>query len=132
MNDDWMPAFAKIANEPRARKVGPKKQIDDPREFLTAVMNEDPEVMNSDYLSMRLRAAIELLPFSHPKLAVVAQVTENDIATLLDRRIKRYEEMQARTIEAKPAQTIDQPIDPPQLEPSKPLARTLDRRYRRL
>ena len=37
-------------------------------------------------LSVRMRAAIELLPFTHPKLAVVAQVTENDIATLLDRK----------------------------------------------
>jgi hypothetical protein len=33
------------------------------------------------------------LPFESPKLAVVAQVTENDIATILDRRIARYQQM---------------------------------------
>jgi hypothetical protein len=50
----------------------------DPLDFLKAVYL-NPELP----LSVRIRAAIELLPFTHPKLAVVAQVTENDIATLL-------------------------------------------------
>jgi hypothetical protein len=113
------------------------KEID-PLKFLTAVY------MNADLpLSVRMRAAIELLPFTHPKLAVVAQVTENDIATLLDRRIKRYEEM--KVIEAKPVngkpqpqpqpQIIDQSIERPQtqmIEASKPLPRIADRRYRRI
>jgi hypothetical protein len=89
----------------------------DPLKFLTAVY------MNADLpLSVRMRAAIEVLPFTHPKLAVVAQVTENDIATLLDRRIKRMEQM--KVIEAQPrTQTIDAP---------KPLPRLTDRRYRRI
>jgi hypothetical protein len=43
-------------------------------------------------LPVRMRAAIAAIPFETPKLAVTAQVTENDIATLLDRRIKRYQE----------------------------------------
>jgi hypothetical protein len=43
------------------------------------------------------------LPFEAPKLAVVAQITENDLATLLDRRIKRLQEMNGgKLIEAKP------------------------------
>ncbi len=67
----------------------------DPLVFLKAVY------MNAELpLSVRMRAAIELLPFTHPKLAVVAQVTENDIATLLDKRLKRIEQM--KLIEATP------------------------------
>jgi hypothetical protein len=104
----------------------------DPLKFLTAVY------MNADLpLSVRMRAAIELLPFTHPKLAVVAQVTENDLATLLDRRIKRYEEM--KLIEAmngnQQTQIIDQPTieqPQPQIETPRPKPTTNDRRYRRL
>src|SRR5262245_8417258 len=44
-------------------------------------------------LPVRMRAAMACLPFESPKLAVVAQVTENDIATILDRRIARYQQM---------------------------------------
>jgi hypothetical protein len=80
------------------------KEID-PLKFLTAVYM-DAKLP----LSVRMRAAIELLPFTHPKLAVVAQVTENDIATLLDRRLKRIQQMEMKVIEAKP-QTID--VKPP-------------------
>jgi hypothetical protein len=69
-----------------------------------------------------VRAAIELLPFTHPKLAVVAQVGEGDIATLLDRRLKRREQMEMKVIEAKP-QTID--VKPP-------LPRLVDRSKRRI
>ena len=55
-------------------------------------------------LSVRTRAAIEMLPFTHPKLAVTAMVSEQDFATVLDRRLKRIEEMKAKVIEAKPPQ----------------------------
>jgi hypothetical protein len=74
-------------------------------------------------LSVRMRAAIELLPFTHPKLAVVAQVSENDLATLLDRRLKRIEQMEMKVIEAKPQ---------PQMEVKPPMPRLADRRYRRM
>jgi hypothetical protein len=40
-----------------------------------------------------MRAAIAALPFETPKLAVTAQVSESDFATLLDRRLKKMEEM---------------------------------------
>ena len=89
----------------------------DPLKFLTAVYM-DAKLP----LSVRMRAAIELLPFTHPKLAVTAMVTENDIATLLDRRIKRIEAMNGNP----QPQTIEQPIEAP-----KPLPRIADRRYRR-
>src|SRR6516225_10033336 len=42
-------------------------------------------------LSVRMRAAIEVLPFTHPKLAVTAMVSEQDFATVLDRRLKRID-----------------------------------------
>ena len=59
---------------------------EDPLDFLKAVY------MNVDLpLSVRMRAAIEVLPFTHPKLAVTAQVSEGDFASLLDQRIKRHE-----------------------------------------
>jgi hypothetical protein len=65
---------------------------------------------------MRIRAMIAALPFETPKLAVTATVSENDFATLLDRRLKRIEEMKAKAIEL------------PQVEVKPALP---DRRYRR-
>jgi len=96
------------------------KEID-PLSFLKAVY------MNVELpLSVRMRAAIELLPFTHPKLAVTAMVSEQDFATVLDRRLKRIEEM--KLLEAKP--TIDgvegKPADV-RLPPVVP-----DRRFRRM
>ena len=55
-------------------------------------------------LPIRMRAAIACLPHEVPRLAVTAQITDQGIAELLDRRLKRIEEM--KLIEAKPtAQT---------------------------
>src|SRR5262245_42363017 len=60
-------------------------------------------------LHTRMRAAMACLPHEVPKLAVTAQVTDGDFATLLDRRLKRLEEM--RLIEANDSKLIDaQPI----------------------
>jgi hypothetical protein len=72
----------------------------DPLVFLKTVY------MNGDLpLSVRMRAAIEVLPFTHPKLAVTAQVSQTDFASLLDDRIKRHE---AKLIDHQP-----QPNKPP-------------------
>jgi hypothetical protein len=93
----------------------------DPLVFLKAVIGnvELP-------LSVRMRAAIEVLPFTHPKLAVTAQVSaDSDFAALLDRRIKRYQEM--RLIEHQP-----QPAANGTAEIKRPLARTSDSRFRRI
>src|SRR5262249_51673215 len=87
----------------------------DPRTFLEAVY------MNAELpLSVRMRAAIELLPFTHPKLAVTAVVSEQDFATLLDRRLARIAEAKANPqiingtppVEVKPAlpQLSDRPF----------------------
>ena len=67
-------------------------------------------------LTTRLRAAISALPHEVPRLAVTAQVTEQDFATLLDRRLQRLDEMrrlesngggqiEAKAIEAEPTQS---------------------------
>ena len=53
-------------------------------------------------LSTRMRAAISALPHEVPRLAVTAVVSEQDFATVLDRRLKRIEEMKANAIEATP------------------------------
>src|SRR5262249_9254341 len=72
-------------------------------------------------LATRMRAAIAALPFEVPKLAVTAVVSEQDFATLLDRRLKRIEETKARAIEATP---------PLEVKPALP--GLSDRRYRRI
>jgi hypothetical protein len=70
-------------------------------------------------LSIRMRAAIAALPFESPKLAVTAQVSEQDFATLLDQRLARIEAMKADEATPQPA------------EVKPPMPRLTDRRYRR-
>jgi hypothetical protein len=67
------------------------------------------------------------LPFETPKLLATAIVNEQDFATLLDRRLKRLEEM--KLIDANGAKVID--AEPQSVEIKPPLARTPDRRFRR-
>ena len=43
-------------------------------------------------LHTRIRCAMACLPFEHPKLQVTAVVQENDLASLLDARLKRMAE----------------------------------------
>jgi hypothetical protein len=102
------------------------------------VVSIDPNLSPIDYLlarmrdprteeNVRTRIAIALLPFTSPKLSMVAQVTENDFATLLDQRIKRHE--QAKLIQ-KEAKLIQH--QPPPVEVRPPLPRIPDRRFRRI
>jgi hypothetical protein len=72
-------------------------------------------------LTVRLRAAVAALPHEVPKLAVTYQATEQDFATLLDRRLERMKEV--RQIEAQPT---------PPVEVKPPLPRLPDRRCRRI
>ena len=95
------------------------KEID-PLSFLKAVY------MNVELpLSVRMRAAMAVLPFTHPKLAVTAVVSEQDFATVLDRRLKRIEQMKANAIDATPV--IDGEKADVRLPPVVP-----DRRFRRM
>jgi len=73
-------------------------------------------------LPTRMRAAMAVLPFESPKLAVTAQVSESDFAALLDRRLKRIEEM--KLIEAEPTNGAP--------EIKQPLPRVADRGFRRI
>jgi hypothetical protein len=81
-------------------------------------------------LTTRARIAIACLPFESPKLAVVAQITESDIATVLDRRIARYQQM--RLLENKPV-TQEKVVSEPSLieepKPSPPTPAPLNRLY---
>jgi hypothetical protein len=88
----------------------------DAREFLKAVY------LDANLpLPVRMRAAIELMPYTYPKLAVTAVVNEQDFATLLDRRLKRIAELEATPINA----------SKPEIEVKPPMPRIADRRYRR-
>jgi hypothetical protein len=77
-------------------------------------------------LPVRMRAASIAIAFESPKLAVTGIVeADSDFATLLDRRIRRME--QAKLIEHHPSPPTDGTVE---IKP--PLARTNDRRFRRL
>jgi hypothetical protein len=79
--------IAKVLDLIEAEQANGRMKEVDPLTFLKGIyMNDELP------LSVRMRAAVEVLPFIHPKLAVTAQVSEHDFATLLDRRIKRMEE----------------------------------------
>ena len=68
--------------DPYALPETTKVEVKDPKDFLRAVYLD----VNLP-LSVRMRAAIELMPYVHPKLAVTAVIREQDFATLLDQRI---------------------------------------------
>ena len=78
-------------------------------------------------LHTRIRCAMACLPFQSPKLLATAIVNEGSFADLLDRRLKRLDEM--KLVEADGAKVIDAPPQPVETKP--PLARTPDRRFRR-
>jgi len=98
---------------------------------LLQAIYRDPSIA----LTTRMRAAMACLPHEVPRLAVTAQVTEGNFADLLDRRLKRLEEV--KLIEANGAKISEaQPINgepqrQPHVETKPPLARTPDRRFRR-
>ena len=83
-------------------------------------------------LTTRMRAAMACLKHEVPALLATAIVNEGDFAELLDRRLKRIEEM--KLIEAKPTTNSEPATNGhPQLEPQpNPPPRIWDKRYRRL
>ena len=76
-------------------------------------------------LTTRLKCAMACLPFESPKLIATAIVNEGSFADLLDKRIKRLQEMEMKTIEAKPTNNG-------QVDAKPPLPRLPDRRFRRI
>ena len=82
----------------------------------------DPQLSTA----VRMRAAGLAIGYEVPKLAVTAQVSDEGIAELLDRRLKRIEEM--KLIEAEPIA----PTNGNKSNAKLPLPRLADRRFRRL
>jgi hypothetical protein len=83
-------------------------------------------------LPVRIRCAVAALPHEVPRLAVTAMVSEQSFAELLDKRLKRMAELEAKNGNPQP-HTINQPqIEQPLIEIPKPLSRTPDRRFRRM
>jgi hypothetical protein len=77
-------------------------------------------------LSTRIRCAVAALPHEFPRLQVTAQIQNNDLATLLDERIKRMEE-RTKVIEAP---TNGKVVATVEVKP--PMPRLADRRFRRM
>src|SRR5262249_20900556 len=101
-------------------------------EFLQAIyMNDELPLLT------RVRVAIACLPFESPKLIATAVMNEGSFAELLDRRLKRIEEMKLlenktingnatvsnRTIEPEPKSSPPMPV---------PLNRLYSSRFRRI
>ena len=111
-----LPSFADPANvmteEEPPGEIDPSKTAHD---YLKEVY-QDPRLPTA----LRMKAAIEALPFERPKLAVTAMLDGQDIAALLDERLKRI--AQAKPINGGSAAPAPNPALPPQVP---------DRRFRR-
>jgi len=94
-------------------------------EFLqTIYMNDELPLLT------RVRVAIACLPFESPKLIATAVMNEGSFAELLDRRLKRIEEMKLvenKTINGN-ATVTDRTIEP-EPKPSPPMPAPLNRLY---
>src|SRR6516164_9700458 len=77
--------------EPKQVEIIPINPNLSPFEYLLARMR-DPTVDEN----RRDKIAMALLPFTTPKLAVTASVSEKDFATILDRRIAHMNRMEER------------------------------------
>jgi len=74
-----------------------------------------------------MRAAIAALPFESPRLMVTAQVNEQSFAEVLERRLKRIEQIKnGKVING------EKVIEAPAIEAKPILPRLNDRRFRRM
>lgn len=90
-------------------------------EFLRAVYWNDKLP-----LSVRMRAAMAVLPFEHPKLAVTAVMGGKDFASLLEARLRRGQSMLAK---AGPGPMIEARAEPRRTGEAQPEARSFIRRF---
>ena len=125
MNDEWLPAFARLT--PRR-----EPEEDDPLQLGDGVLSLDG--LQAIYrnpglpLATRMRAMIAAIPFESPKLLATAIVSEGSFAELLDQRLKRIE--QVKMIEAKPT-NADKIIEGNPVDARLPPSIS-DRRFRRI
>src|SRR5262249_43032242 len=86
-------------------------------EFLQAVYTDDEMPLHT-----RMRAAMACLPFESPKLLATAVLNEDSFAELLERRLRKLDEM--KLIEGNGATPVEQsepePVTKPQAEPAPP------------
>jgi len=86
-----------MMNDPYAIYDGPKRQ---PDEIEIPPNGNSLDLLQAIYrcsplpLTTRMRAALGAIQHEVPKLLATAIIQENDLATLLDRRIARYQEME--------------------------------------
>jgi hypothetical protein len=123
MNGDLLPAFAKPEVIERDNKP---HEIEIPRNGNSLDLLQAVYRLSDLPLTTRMRAAIAALNYELPRLAVTAQITENDIAAVLDRRIAHYKELQrangsSKLIEAK-AEPEPEP-EPIEVKPPTPTSR---------
>jgi hypothetical protein len=97
-------------------EIGPNRQSID----LLRAVYRNPSIP----LPVRIRCAVAALPHEVPRLQVSALVNEQSFAELLDRRLKRINEMEG--------QPRTQTQEHPKIEAPKPLPRIADRRFRRM
>ena len=104
-------------------------ELPTPLDFLKAVYCNEGLPLNT-----RLRAAMAAAPFCHPKLAVHAQVSREDLAEALERAMAAS----SKIIDTRPMQVIEH--SPPAGEPSqvseppdhsKPFAQNSKHRFKR-
>jgi hypothetical protein len=74
-------------------------------DFLQAIYRDPTQP-----IQQRMRAAATAPPFEHPKLAVTAQVTENNLAERLMRAIEATQKVINRPVQV---------IEPPKVEPAQ-------------
>jgi hypothetical protein len=89
-------------------------QVEEPEEL--GVVTSSLELLQLVYrnpavpLSVRMRAAVEALPFEHPKLSATAILESGDFALRLDKAIERSNA--ARVIEHRPLASPDESPSP--------------------
>ena len=82
-------------------------------------------------LSTRIRCAIAALPFETPKLAVTAQVSEQDFATVLERRLNHLKQIEEMAVIETQPDRLDAQL-PPRTADKPPLPRITERGFKRI